>query len=168
MKKVVLIVLAVLWLAFSIGATEKMDMEKEKAAILKASLDYIEGWYSGDPARMDRALSPDLTKKGVRKERKTGQTIFSYATKNSMVAYTTAGYGKSVPKDKWGIKVKVLDIYADIAMVKALSVQFMDYLQLAKDHNGQWKIVNVLWTSNRDTPPPPPPPSAPKKEEKKK
>ena len=163
MKKVVIVVIAVLWLAFSVGASDKVIMEKDKAAVEKAALDYIEGWYSGDPARMDRALSPDLTKKGIRQERKTGQTIFSYATKNSMMAYTVAGYGKAIPQEKWGIKVEVLDIYADIAMVKALSAQFMDYLQLARNNKGEWKIVNVLWTPNRDLPPPPPPKPSMKK-----
>ncbi len=167
MRNFVLVLFAVFTLVFSVGAVEKVDLEKEKTAIEKATLDYIEGYFSGNVERMDRALSPDLTKKGVRKERGTGQTIFSYASKHSMMVYTAAGYGKSVPEDKWGIELEVLDIYADIACVKVLSAQFMDYLHLAKDHNGEWKIVNVLWTANRATPPPPPPP-APDKDSKKK
>jgi len=32
----------------------------ESAAITKTALDYIEGWYAGDDARMERVLHPEL------------------------------------------------------------------------------------------------------------
>ena len=33
------------------------------AAIRATALDYIEGWYAGDAARMERALHPELAKR---------------------------------------------------------------------------------------------------------
>ena len=36
--------------------------------IRTALLDYFEGWFDGDPARMESALHPDLAKRGVRAE----------------------------------------------------------------------------------------------------
>ena len=37
----------------------------DEAAIRAAALDYIEGWYTGDAARMERAVHPDLVKRIV-------------------------------------------------------------------------------------------------------
>ena len=33
-----------------------------EAAIVRTVLDYLEGWFDGDAARMERALHPDLAK----------------------------------------------------------------------------------------------------------
>ncbi len=41
-----------------------------------------------------------------------------------------------------------MDRYEEIAAVKAVANEYVDYLQLAK-HEGQWLIVNALWTDNR-------------------
>src|SRR5687768_14241144 len=38
----------------------------DSAAIRATALDYIEGWYAGDAARMERALHPELAKRIVR------------------------------------------------------------------------------------------------------
>jgi len=37
----------------------------ESDAIKKTALDYIEGWYAGDTARMERALHSELAKRMV-------------------------------------------------------------------------------------------------------
>ena len=62
-KLVVVLVLTVVSLALVFGFVE--EAEKENAAIKQAALDYIEGWYEGSVERMDKALHPDLNKKGV-------------------------------------------------------------------------------------------------------
>ena len=57
--------IAVAILAFlSISAPAQVS-DTDKAAITAASLDYIEGWYEGNPERMERALHPDLAKRIV-------------------------------------------------------------------------------------------------------
>ena len=58
-----IVVALVLFVAMSASAVA--DLEGDKVAIREAVLDYIEGWYSGDPARMERALHPDLAKRIV-------------------------------------------------------------------------------------------------------
>ena len=35
----------------------------ERDAIVRAALDYFEGWFEGDAARMRRAVHPDLAKR---------------------------------------------------------------------------------------------------------
>lgn len=37
----------------------------DSAAIRATALDYIDGWYTGDAARMERALHPELVKRIV-------------------------------------------------------------------------------------------------------
>ncbi len=147
MKKLALVVLLVIILIALLLAFDEVNVEAEKAAIKQAALDYIEGWYEGDAERMERALHPDLSKKGVQILPKTGRTVFSYASASMMMEYTKAGLGKN-PEKKQKIEVAILDIFKNTASVKTISPDFVDYLHLAK-YNGEWKIVNVLWEMNK-------------------
>ncbi len=117
----------------------------ERTAIRQAALDYIEGWYNADAARMDRALYKELAKRIVRTVGGTEQ--FTSLTKAQMMELTQKGGGKNRPAETRNIKVDILDVYRDIASVRTECADFIDYLQLAKSE-GQWKIVNVLWQYN--------------------
>ena len=35
----------------------------DRDAIMRVALDYFEGWFDGDAARMERVLHPDLAKR---------------------------------------------------------------------------------------------------------
>jgi hypothetical protein len=50
----------------------------ESAEIKKTALDYIEGWYAGDAARMERALHPELAKRMISTDPKTGRSQFNH------------------------------------------------------------------------------------------
>ena len=65
-----------------------------------------------------------------------------------MVRYTKEGGGTDVPRDKIYYKIDILDIYDNIAVVRAESYPYIDYLQLVRD-GGQWSIVNVLYTTKQ-------------------
>ena len=45
--------------------TKTSDVSTERELITQAVLDYFEGWFDGDVARMERALHPDLAKRGA-------------------------------------------------------------------------------------------------------
>ena len=63
MKKIISLVAAALLLnGVAIAQNTSPD---ESAAITKTALDYIEGWYAGDAARMERALHPELAKRMI-------------------------------------------------------------------------------------------------------
>jgi hypothetical protein len=67
-----------------------------------------------------------------------------------MVEKTEQGGGRDdAPADKRYYAVSILDIYGDIATVRADTYEYVDYLHLARSQ-GRWLIVNVLWTGNRD------------------
>lgn len=128
--------------------------EQDRAAIERAVLDYLEGWYTGDAARMERALHPELAKRMVGAEPKSGRGFLQPIGASAMIAFTAAGAGKLKPGEDAAIEVTILDVYHDMAMVRGKSVRFMDYLQLGR-LGGEWKVVNVLW--QMEAPPPPPP-----------
>jgi hypothetical protein len=139
---------AVAILASEWGLAAQPQAEREKVAIEKVALDYIEGWFEGSAERMERALHPDLVKRTFQVNPASGQQTLQNLTKAMMVEYTQKGGGKGVPADRRGIKVAVLDQFRDIATVRVESVSFIDYLQVARADD-RWQIVNVLWTQNR-------------------
>ena len=49
----------------------------DSAGIRAAALDYIEGWYTGNPVRMERALHPELAKRIVRTDSASGKSVLS-------------------------------------------------------------------------------------------
>jgi hypothetical protein len=118
--------------------------EADRTAIKQAALDYIEGWYEGNPERMERALHPELAKRIVRTDPKTGRSRLDQMSAMSLVQGTRTGYGKKTPTDKQQKDVTILDVYQNAASVKVVATDWIDYLHLAK-FNGRWVIVNVLW-----------------------
>jgi hypothetical protein len=148
MKKIIIIFIVLVVLIFSIFVLA--ENEAEKTAIKNATLDYLEGWYDGDVERMERALHPEFfTKRGILVNPNTGQMATPHLNAEMMIGYVKQGGGKSYPREKLKNEVIILDIYKNIATVKALSAQYMDYIHLAK-FNGKWMIVNVLWELKRE------------------
>jgi hypothetical protein len=116
----------------------------DAAAIKQAALDYIEGWYEGNAERMERALHPDLAKRIVRTDPKSGRSRLEQMSAMGLVQGVRAGYGKSTPKEKQQKDVTILDVYENAASVKVVAADWIDYLHMARS-NGRWVIVNVLW-----------------------
>ncbi len=142
MNKIVLFITVTMLSAVAVGYSQTNNND-ELSAIQSASMDYVEGWYQGDAERMAKSLHPDLVKRTVRELSKTGQPLLIHISKTTLVEYTRAGGGKDTPKEKLFYEVDVLDVYKDIATVKGVSANYVDYLHLVK-WNGQWMIVNIL------------------------
>lgn len=115
----------------------------DSAAIRATALDYIEGFYTGDAARMERALHTDLKKRIV--ERKPGEAeTLQEMTAEQLTQMTAGGGGKQMPDEQKRADVTILDIYGGMASVKIVAGLWVDYMHIAKV-DGDWKIVNVLW-----------------------
>ena len=113
-------------------------MENTEAIKIRV-MDYVEGWYSADGTRMQRALSPHLAKRRV----VSNDEIWD-VNKVWMVEATKNGRGR-IPEPEKGLKdITILDQTDTIASVKLVSNDFVDYLHLTKT-NGEWVIVNALW-----------------------
>jgi Putative lumazine-binding len=111
---------------------------REETAILDAVLDYFEGWYDGDAARMERALHGELAKRSL--EDGAVETI----TAREMIDATAEGRGRRDDPEERRLDIEVEHVYETIANVTVMSVPYAEYVQLVRTDQG-WKIVNVLW-----------------------
>ena len=123
---------------------EATKTSSDEAAVVAAALDYFEGWFEGDAARMDRALHPGLAKRSLG-QADPDSTELRSLTKERMVELTAAGGGKDrSPDGGLRIEVEVVDLHRNIAGVVVRSAVYREYLHLVRTDEG-WKIVNVLW-----------------------
>jgi len=125
--------------------------ESEKEAAINTALDYSDGAYSGDAARMERALHPDLNKVFFSRRSPAMGLASNYSTFSVLVEATRLGMF-SLEADKRLTEATVLEITDDVACARVKTARWCDYLQMIKV-NGQWKIINVLWTLGLSTPP---------------
>ena len=126
----------------SISAQTSVSVS-DKEAIKATALDYIEGWYEGNPERMERALHPDLAKRIVNTNAQ-GRSSLGQMSAMSLVQGVKRGGGKDTPKEKQQKDVTILDVFGNAASVKVVASDWIDYLHVARS-NGRWVIVNVLW-----------------------
>src|SRR2546422_2151102 len=82
----------------------------DSSGIRQAALDYIEGYYEGDGARMERALHPELAKRIVRTNEQ-GRSQLGQMSAMSLVLGTRAGGGKDIPAAERHKDVTIFDIY---------------------------------------------------------
>ena len=116
----------------------------DSTGIRAAALDYIQGWYTADAARMERALHPELAKRMVQDDPKTHKSVLDHMGAKELVKYTREGGGRDTPAPRRQADVSILDIYQGAASAKVIAGDWVDYLHLAR-WNGRWQIVNVLW-----------------------
>ena len=129
-------------LAFPLAALQAQTAA-DSAGIRQAALDYIDGYYAGDAARMERALHPELAKRIVRSNER-GRSQLGQMSAMTLVQGTRDGGGKDTPAAERRNDVTIFDIYGNSASAKIYASGWVDYLHLAK-WNGRWVIVNVLW-----------------------
>ena len=115
----------------------------DSTSIEQTALDYNQGYYSGSPERMERALHPDLAKRIVRTDQ-AGQNTLDQMDAATLVGIARSMAPRPVTAADWVDDVMILDIYQNVASVRVDAAQWIDYLHLAR-WNGEWKIVNVLW-----------------------
>ncbi|SRR5258707_1977885 len=120
--------------------------EMEYEAIRQAVLDYVEGIYTVNPARIARSVHPSLNKGGFF-ENKEGSYSFTTMTFEETVdlskSYNTDGrMPHDAPK-----KIVIFDAQEQIASVKLTAWWGIDYMHLAK-YDGKWMIVNIFWQTH--------------------
>jgi len=141
-KRLLVSLVIVLGSVICVSAQTASDADKE--AIKQTALDYIEGWYEGNAERMERALHPELAKRIVRTDPKSGRSNLGQMSAMTLVQFTRSGGGKQTAKEKQQKDVSILDVFENAASVKVVASDWVDYLHMAK-WSGRWVIVNVLW-----------------------
>ena len=112
----------------------------EESAIVQACLDYFEGWFDGDAARMERALHAGLAKRSLEEDRST----LNETTAEWMIDATKRALGRERDPGDRQIEVEVEDVHGPIANATIRSAVYREYVQLGRTPEG-WKIVNTLW-----------------------
>jgi hypothetical protein len=136
--------------ALMIAATAgraKAQSSADTAGIRAAALDYIDGWYTADGARMERALHPELAKRNVTTDPASGRSRLIQMSAMTLVQSTRRGGGSNIPAGERKDEVRILDIFGGAASARVTAATWVDYMHLAKV-NGQWVIMNVLWENN--------------------
>ena len=124
----------------------KFSSAQEKEKVERACLNYIEGFYEGDTAKLIAALKPSLYKIGYWKNKNTGVYEFD----EQMTYRGALDYAKNVmvkknfAKSDSPKKVEVLDIGNAIASAKVTAWWGIDYVLLSKQGD-KWIIEEVLW-----------------------
>jgi hypothetical protein len=142
MKKLILVVAALVLLPVAVAA--QADAERE--AVRQAVLDYVEGVYQVDASRIERSVHPDLAKRGF--SVKKGETIYTpHVMTFQQLVNLARNYNKDghIPADA-PKEIVIFDISDQTASAKLTAVWGIDYIHLAK-YDGKWKFINVLWQS---------------------
>jgi len=140
MRKLLLLIAAVVLLPVAAAAQSDADREGVRAAVL----DYVEGIYEVNASRIERSVHPELAKRGFFVKK--GEAAYSphVMTFQQLVdlakSYNKDGHvKKDAPKE-----VVIFDVSDQTASAKLTAVWGIDYIHLAK-YEGKWKFVNVLW-----------------------
>lgn len=113
----------------------------DSAAIRTTALDYIDGWYTNDAARMERALHPHLAKRLVYVD-SSGHSHLVDLTALELVQGTKA-HPPVAPADRRE-EITVLSLFGNAAVVRIDASTWVDFLEEIK-WNGRWVIINVVW-----------------------
>jgi hypothetical protein len=89
MRLRVLIVISVTLSSTTLVAPEaQAQTAADSAGIRAAALDYIEGWYTADAPRMQRALHPELAKRIVVTDSTSGKSQLGQMGAMTLIEYT--------------------------------------------------------------------------------
>ena len=141
------IALAVLATVPSFAPQSTSATAADRAAVQQAALDYVEGLYTADPARIERSVHPQLTKRGFWRDAATApwgpQETMTY---DQLIALAKK-WNADKKRDTSIKKVDVFDVADQTASAKVTAMWGIDYLHLAK-YDGRWKIINILWQAH--------------------
>ena len=112
-------------------------------AVRVAVSDYVEGWFGGDAARMERALHPELAKRCRGIEGDDPDALETLSARE-MIDATADGEGRREDASDRKLEIKIDYLTGDIASVTCLNHRYVDLLQLIRMPEG-WRIVNAVW-----------------------
>jgi len=126
------------------GTVPRIDPQV-RAAIEATCFDYVDGQLEADPARVARALHPDLAKRAVLGDLPDERLGLRRMSKDELVELTRRGALKT-PKAAWDRECRVLDVVGNVASVRLETPWFVDHFHMG-EFSGRWVIVNALWYS---------------------
>ncbi len=146
MSKTLLILTTVLCFALTpmIANAGTRLSEGDQRAIRAAALDYAEGWYNGDRARMERSLHDALAKRAYLPDA-AGQRQLSQMDKATLLSANKPENAARYAKAPKRAEVLILSGFGNAASVRLDMDDWVDYMHVLRTEKGAWRIVNVLW-----------------------
>ncbi|PWH81966.1 hypothetical protein DIS18_11905 [Algibacter marinivivus] len=148
MKKLSILIVLFLTVSFTYAQSDS-----DKKGVEKACMNYIEGFYEGDEAKLKESLQPTLNKFGFWKDKKTGE----YKQQDYMAYEKALAYARNVLEKKQFAKpeapkeVQVFDVGHVIASAKVRAWWGIDYILLSK-RGDKWMIEQVIWEGPLEKP----------------
>lgn len=124
-------------------ADAKARLQQKGADALQAARDYIEGWYGGDAARVEKVLHPRFVRR-IAAVTVAGDDFFWQQDRSQFLEAVRSGGDNATPADRRQIKTEVRDLARTTAVVRVDSAYYVEHLNLVKMRD-RWLIVNVLW-----------------------
>ncbi len=117
----------------------------DRAAIERAALNYLEGFYEGSTEKIRQSVHPDAHKFGFYVE--DGEYKRVPMSFDGMLEYAEEVKASGdYPDENAPKRVELLDVLDQTAVAKVYAFWGSDYMTLAK-YDGKWMIVQVLWQS---------------------
>lgn len=129
--------------AWTAEPTDETVSPDDAVAIRKCILDYFEGWFDGDAARMDRALHAGLAKHSF-DQGPTRVGGIDLTTKDEMVEATRHGIGRARDVPARDIRIDIAAVSGNIASAIVHSAVYVEFVLLARTGDG-WRITGTLW-----------------------
>jgi hypothetical protein len=121
----------------------------DRRAVERAVLDYVEGFYEGDTAKLVRSVHPEVAKYGYYIPRDSSRYVGEAMPFAEFMSYANQvkARGRPAPADA-PKRIEVYDVLDQTASAKLTAWWGTDYLLLAKV-DGRWMIRQVLWQTPR-------------------
>jgi opacity protein-like surface antigen len=148
MKKMLLLAACIALLTTDANAQSVLSIS-DTAAVRRAVLDYVEGFYEGDTTKLVRSIAPNVFKYGYAR-RAEGYAGMQMQFPSGFIGFAKGVQaGRNLPPANAPKDIVLFDVQDQTASAKLTAWWGIDYLLLAKE-NGKWMITHVLW----QTPPP--------------
>jgi hypothetical protein len=138
MNRVALGLSVLLFFGLSTNAQNKETSGDDASAVRSAVTNYIEAYYTGDAARMQRTLHSHYFKQKIH-----GNIPVREQTGADLVQAARSGEGTHLSEAERKEQVTVLDVAGNIASAKLVTPGWTDYMTLTKS-DGLWKILSVV------------------------
>jgi hypothetical protein len=133
--------------------TATAQTPQDREGVRRAVLDYVEGFYEGDTAKLVRGIRPEVYKYGFDWMDKEKKYLGERMTWDEILGYARRFKARGRPTPASALKkVDLLDVQDQTASAKLTAWWGTDYVLLAK-FDGQWMITSVLWQSPPRTSP---------------
>jgi putative lumazine-binding protein len=144
MKRLLALVILIVAVAPRVASAQTAA---DREAVRRAVLDYVEGFYEGDTAKLVRAVRPEVYKYGFWLPRDSTKYIGETMPFAEFISYAKGVKARNRPVPPTVAKeVTLFEVLDQTASAKLTAMWGTDYLLLGK-YDGKWMVSSVLWQS---------------------